>query len=107
MATYILNLLLYATDTFEEKIIFNSFFKVPFIERQRSRLFIHELDDQDIGPTYHCFRVYTLPYNDKSLSSYILSKELEKYLGNIYFYERLIEFFSLSYLGLVKCLLIQ
>jgi len=44
MATYILNLLLYATVTFEEKIIFNSFFKVPFIERQRSRIFIQELD---------------------------------------------------------------
>ncbi|CAF0934769.1 unnamed protein product [Rotaria sp. Silwood1] len=78
MATYILNLILYATDTFEEKIIFNSFFKVPFIQRQRPRVFIEELDDQEIGPTYHCFRVYTLPYNDKILSSYIFSKELEK-----------------------------
>ncbi|CAF2443312.1 unnamed protein product [Rotaria sp. Silwood2] len=77
-ATYILNLLLYATDTFEEKIIFNSFFKVPFIQQQRPRVFIQELDDQDIGPTYHCFRVYTLPCNHKILSSYIFSKELEK-----------------------------
>ncbi|CAF4346088.1 unnamed protein product [Adineta steineri] len=32
MTTYTLNLLLYATDTFEEKRIFNSFFQVPFIQ---------------------------------------------------------------------------
>ncbi|CAM2700788.1 unnamed protein product [Rotaria socialis] len=77
-ATCILNLLLYITGDFEEKIIFNSFFKVPFIHRQRPRVFIQEFDDQDAGSTYHCFRVYTLPYNNAILSSYIFSTNLEK-----------------------------
>ncbi|CAF3409598.1 unnamed protein product [Rotaria socialis] len=68
MVTYIFNLLLYATDTFEEKRIFNSLFKVPFIQRQQPRVFIQELNDREIGPTYHCFRmaynVYTLEIFD-------------------------------------------
>ncbi|CAF2091641.1 unnamed protein product [Rotaria magnacalcarata] len=68
MATYILNLLLYATDTFEEKIIFNSICKVLFIQRQRPRVFIQELNGQDIGPTYHCFRVSReMPVNPVNL----------------------------------------
>ncbi|CAF3382664.1 unnamed protein product [Rotaria sp. Silwood1] len=51
---------------------------VSFIRRQRPQVFIHELDDQDIGPTYHCFMVYTLPCNDITLSSYIFSTGLKK-----------------------------
>ncbi|CAF1063135.1 unnamed protein product [Adineta steineri] len=30
-----------------------------------------------MGSTFHCFKVSTLPYNDKILSSYVFSKELE------------------------------
>ena len=48
MATYTLNLLLYATDPFEEKIVFKSFLKVAFTQRQRPRVFIYDLDEQDI-----------------------------------------------------------
>ncbi|CAF4304991.1 unnamed protein product [Rotaria sp. Silwood2] len=77
-ATYILNLLLYVLDDIEEKIIFNSFFKVPFIHRQLPRVFIQELDDRDFGSIYHSFRIYTLPHNDTILSSYMFSKNLEK-----------------------------
>ncbi|CAF1410271.1 unnamed protein product [Rotaria sordida] len=77
-ATYILNLLLYVLDDIEEKIIFNSFFKVPFIHRQLPRVFIQELDDRDFGSIYHSFRIYTLPYNSTILSSYMFSTNLEK-----------------------------
>ena len=60
-ATYSLNLLLYTADDFE-KINFNSFFKVPFIHRQQPKVFILEIDSQDVGARYHCFRVCTVPY---------------------------------------------
>jgi hypothetical protein len=100
MATYILNLLLYSIDDSGEKRIFNSFFKVPFIHRQQSKVFIQELDDPDIGSTYHCFKVYTVPYNKTILSSYIFSRDLKRYLENIYLYKRLIEIF---FLFLFRC----
>ncbi|CAF1380587.1 unnamed protein product [Rotaria sordida] len=78
MATYILNLLFYIMDDFEEKKIFNTFLKVPFTHRQRPRVFIQELDDHDFDDLYHGFMVYTLPYNNTILSSYIFSTDLEK-----------------------------
>jgi hypothetical protein len=82
-AVYILNLLLYIRDDCEEKLIFNSFFKVPFIHRQRPRVFIQELNERDIGPRYHCFTVYTVPYNNTTLSSHMFSTDLVKYVENI------------------------
>ncbi|CAF1310206.1 unnamed protein product [Rotaria sordida] len=82
MATYSLSLLLYVEDDLEEKIIFNSFFKVPFIHRQSPRVFIQEYNDSDISDTNHCFMVYTFPYNDTILSSYIFSTNLEKFCQN-------------------------
>ncbi|CAF0940536.1 unnamed protein product [Rotaria sordida] len=78
MATYILNLLFYIMDDFEEKKIFNTFLKVPFTHRQRPRVFIQELDDHDFDDLYHGFMAYTLPYNNTILSSYIFSTDLEK-----------------------------
>ncbi|CAF4189589.1 unnamed protein product [Rotaria sp. Silwood2] len=78
MATYNLNLLLYVKEDLEEKLIFNSFLKVPFIHKQRPRVFIHERDNFVLGDIYHRFMVYTLPYNDTILSSYMFSRDLEK-----------------------------
>ncbi|CAF1495481.1 unnamed protein product [Rotaria sp. Silwood1] len=78
MATYNLNLLLYVKDDLEEKIIFNSFLKVPFTHQQRPRVVIQERDNFDLGDMYHRFIVYTLPYNDTILSSYMFSRDLEK-----------------------------
>ena len=82
-ANYSLNLLLYAANDFEEKLIFNSFFKIQFIHRQRPRVFIQKLDVRDVSPRYYSFRVYTIPYNSTTLSSYIFSTDLEKYIENI------------------------
>ena len=82
-ANYSLNLLLYAANDFEEKLIFNSFFKIQFIHRQRPRVFIQKLDVRDVSPRYYSFRVYTIPYNSTTLSSYIFSTNLEKYIENI------------------------
>ncbi|CAF1234545.1 unnamed protein product [Rotaria sordida] len=78
MATYSLNLLLYVEYDLKEKIIFNSFLKVPFTRRQRPRIFIQECNDCGIHHTCHCFMVYTIPFNDTILSSYMFSRDLEK-----------------------------
>ncbi|CAF5088563.1 unnamed protein product [Rotaria sp. Silwood1] len=78
MATYSLNLLLYVEHDLEEKIIFNSFFQVAFTQRQKPRVFIQECNDSDISSRYHCFMVYTLPYNDIILLSNMFSTDLEK-----------------------------
>ena len=55
LATYNLNLLFNIEDDLEEKVIFNSFFKVPFTERQHPKVFIQERDSLSIGHNYHCF----------------------------------------------------
>jgi hypothetical protein len=89
-ATYSLNLLLYVEDDLEEKTIFNSFFQVPFTHRQKPRVFIQESNDSTIGRRYHCFMVYTLPYNDTILLSHMFSKDLEKYKEKKHLYKRLI-----------------
>ncbi|CAF4498723.1 unnamed protein product, partial [Rotaria sp. Silwood2] len=78
MATYSLNLLLYVEHDLEEKIIFNSFFQVPFTQRQKPTMFIQECNDSNGGDTYHYFMVYTLPYNDRILLSEMFSTDLEK-----------------------------
>ncbi|CAF1208543.1 unnamed protein product [Didymodactylos carnosus] len=57
-ATYILNLLLYVQYDLEEKIIFNSFSKCPFTNRQQPRVFIQERDNFDIRHNYHCFMTW-------------------------------------------------
>jgi hypothetical protein len=90
MATYSLNLLLYVEDDLEEKTIFNSFFQVSFTQRQKPRVFIQECNDSDMSRRYHCFMVYTLPYNDKILLSHMFSKDLGKYIENICSCKRLI-----------------
>ncbi|CAF3219201.1 unnamed protein product [Rotaria socialis] len=79
-ATYSLDLVLHAKNDLEEKIIFNSFFKVPFTHRQRPRVFIQECSNMGIGYMYHCFMVYTLPYKDEILPSNMLTKDLEESL---------------------------
>ncbi len=79
-ATYSLNLYLNVEYDLEEKIIFNSFLKYPFTNRQQPRVFIQECDNFDIGSDYHCFMVYNLPYNDTKLSTYLFSTDLENYI---------------------------
>lgn len=81
--TYNLNLLLFAVEDTEEKRVFNSFFQVQFIHRQRPRVFILELDQKDLGAGFHCFRVFTVPYYNTTLSSYIFCADLEKYVENV------------------------
>ncbi|CAF5054979.1 unnamed protein product, partial [Rotaria sp. Silwood1] len=50
----------------------------PFTHQQRPRVVIQERDNFDLGDMYHRFIVYTLPYNDTILSSYMFSRDLEK-----------------------------
>ncbi|CAF3435581.1 unnamed protein product [Rotaria sp. Silwood2] len=78
MATYSLNLLLYVENDLEEKKIFNSFFQVPFTQREKPKVFIQDCNDSNMSHRYHCFMVYTLPYNDTILLSHVFSKDLEK-----------------------------
>jgi hypothetical protein len=81
--TYILNLLLYAANDLEEKIIFKSFFTAPFVHRQRPRVCIQERAGWGIDHNYHCFMVYNLPYNERILPIDLFSIDLEKYVENI------------------------
>ncbi|CAF2071159.1 unnamed protein product [Rotaria magnacalcarata] len=78
MATYSLNLLLYVEHDLEEKIIFNSFLQVAFTHRQKPRVFVQECNGSDMCSRYHCFMVYTLPYNGTILLSHMFSTDLEK-----------------------------
>jgi hypothetical protein len=103
MATYSLSLLLYVEHDLEEKRIFNSFFKVPFTHRQRPKIFIQEYIDSGISRTYHCFMAYTFPYKDTILSSYIFSRNLEKYSENICIKHQY-ESFLFFYLDFMRCL---
>ncbi|CAF1404229.1 unnamed protein product [Rotaria sordida] len=79
LARYYLHLTFYINNDLEEKIIFNSFFKVPFINQRRPKVFIQETNHFNIGETPHSFMVYTLPYNDKIFSSSLLTRDLEIY----------------------------
>ncbi|CAF2155333.1 unnamed protein product [Rotaria magnacalcarata] len=78
MATYSLNLLLYVEHDLEEKIIFNSFLQAAFTHRQKPRTFVQECNGSDMSSRYHCFMVYTLPYNGTILLSHMFSTDLEK-----------------------------
>ncbi len=98
MTIYSLNLLLYVEHHLEEKIIFNSFFQVAFIQRQKPRVFIQECNDSDMNPKDHCFMIYTLPHNHTILLSHMFSTDLENYIENIN-----MNFFLLFCLDLVKC----
>jgi hypothetical protein len=80
LAMYNLNLLFNIQDDLEEKIIFNSFFKVSFTHWQHPRLFIQERDSLSIGHNYHCFIVYTLPYNDTIISTHMFTSDLQMYV---------------------------
>ncbi|CAF3359636.1 unnamed protein product, partial [Rotaria sp. Silwood2] len=68
LATYNLNLELDVSNDLEEKIIFNSFFNVPFTNRQRPRVFIQERGNYYSG--YKC--------NNIILPTYLFSRDLEK-----------------------------
>jgi hypothetical protein len=46
-------------------------------------VFIQECDSLSIGHNYHCFIVYTLPYNDRVVSTHVFTSDLEKYVENI------------------------
>ena len=85
LATYNLNLELHVNYDLEEKIIFNSFFNVPFTNRQKPKVFIEEHDNLHCGRNYHCFKVFTSPCNDRILPSYMFSRALEKYVKKILF----------------------
>ncbi|CAF2679788.1 unnamed protein product [Rotaria sp. Silwood2] len=77
-ATYILNLSFYVEEDLEEKIIFNSFLKSPFIYQKQSRVIIQECSGY--GTTYlYSFFIYTLPYNGTILPTNLFAKHLEQY----------------------------
>ncbi|CAF4479546.1 unnamed protein product [Rotaria sp. Silwood2] len=77
-AIYTLNLSVNVIKESEEKIIFTSFVKASFARRERPKVFVQELDNGTIGHNYHCFIVYTAPYNDRMLPTYLFSTDLEK-----------------------------
>lgn len=77
LATYNLNLLFNVEGDLEEKIIFHSFLKVPFTNRQHPRVFIQECDNLYTGHDYYCFMVYTLPYNDRVISTRMFTSDLQ------------------------------
>ena len=83
MTTYSLNLLLYVTNDSEEKIIFNSFCQVEFIQREKPRVVIRECYDPNLSLDNLCFIVFTLPYNDTTLLSHMFSNDFKKYIENI------------------------
>ncbi|UJR32547.1 hypothetical protein I4U23_020009 [Adineta vaga] len=65
MATYSLSLLLNVENDLQDKFVFNSFLKVPFIDRQRPRFFVQKYKNYGISHTCHSFMIYTFPYKDK------------------------------------------
>ncbi len=83
LAKYNLNLSFYIRNDFEEKIIFNSFFKVPFAHQHEPKVFILECSNYAYGSNYHCFMVYTSPYNKTILSTELLSTNSQMYVENI------------------------
>jgi len=87
MANYSLSLLLNVENDLQDKLIFNSFLKVPFIHRQRPRVFVQEYKNHGISHTCHCFMIYTFPYNDTVVTPYIFSTNLQKYIEKVNIYE--------------------
>jgi hypothetical protein len=83
MATYSLNLLLYVRNDLEGKVIFNSFRRVEFFQREKPRVVIRECYDSYQGSDEHCFMVFTLPYNGTTLLSHMFSHDFEKYINKI------------------------
>jgi hypothetical protein len=106
MATYSLNLLLYVKNDSKEKIIFNSFCQVEFIQREKPRVVLQECYESDISRDTHCFVVFTLPYNDTTLFSYMFSNDFKKYIENISKTTQ-INILLFFYLDLVKSRLMQ
>jgi hypothetical protein len=76
---YSLNLLLYVKNDFNERFIYKSFFKVPFTHRQEPKVFLQEYHDCDIRQNEYSFLVYTSPYCEKTISTYLFSKNAKKY----------------------------
>ncbi|CAF4540043.1 unnamed protein product [Rotaria sp. Silwood2] len=103
LATYNLNLLFNIEGDLEEKIIFNSFSKVPFTDRQHPRVFIQERDSLSIGHNYHCFMVYTLPYYDRVISTHAFTSDLQissqKLVNPINLFSRTNELFINGFTG--------
>jgi hypothetical protein len=89
-ATYTLDLSIETLDDWEEKIVFKSFLKASFVSRCRSRVIIQENSDSswdlNLNNGIHYilkFVVFTLSYNDTSLTPLRLSKNAEMYELNI------------------------
>jgi hypothetical protein len=80
MTTYSLHLLLYAENDLEEKVIFNSFHRVEFVQREKAKVMIQECYDSSQGTAEHCFIVFTLPYNHTTLLSHMFSNDFKKYI---------------------------
>jgi len=64
-ATYYLYIELYVKDDINEKIIFNSFLRAPFTNRQQPKVFIQELIIDDVHCNDHHFTLFTLPCSEK------------------------------------------
>ncbi|CAF1385267.1 unnamed protein product [Adineta ricciae] len=79
MATYRLSLLLSVENDMQDKFIFNSFLKSPFIHQEKSRVLIQEYTNHDISRSYHCFMIYTFPYNDTVIKPCVFSTNLQRF----------------------------
>lgn len=80
-ATYALDLFFYVVNDLDKKIIFNRFFNVPFVYQQQPRVYIQERANWEMK-NYHCFMVYTLPYNEKRLQTDLFSTNMKRYIEN-------------------------
>ncbi|CAF1128943.1 unnamed protein product [Adineta steineri] len=75
---YTLNLSVTVKNDLDEKRIFNSFLKVPFALKERPKVIIKERNNWlSNSNNYRCI-IYTIPFNERSLSTNLLSKDLSK-----------------------------
>ncbi|CAF3791537.1 unnamed protein product [Rotaria magnacalcarata] len=78
LAIYNLYLELDVNNDLQETTIYNSFFMVPFSNRQLPRVLIQKRGNYYISHNYHYFIVFTSPCNDTKLPAYLFSRDLEK-----------------------------
>ncbi|CAF3926893.1 unnamed protein product, partial [Rotaria sp. Silwood1] len=78
LATFTLNLKLTINNDMKDKVIFNSFVKAPFTNRQQPKVFIQNYFSVNNSYDTYCFDVYTLPCSDTELGKSIIAEYLQK-----------------------------
>ena len=79
-ASYALDLSFNVEKDWKEKEIYNSFVKAPFFRRSKPKVIIQERNNWGIGRDYHCFILYTSPYNGTNLQTYFFSEHSVVYV---------------------------